>query len=150
MPRLSISEVAHQAQLRPSAIRYYEKLGILPAPERVGGRRRYDRSVLYRLAVVQRARQSGFTLDEIRSLFFGFMEGTRAETRWRKLADRKLAELDALAAQISSIQTLLKALKANCRCSTLELCGKAILQQGSIQMTGHAFTIPPRKRHNLS
>jgi len=130
MSRLSISDVARQMRLRPSAIRYYEKLGILPAPERIGGKRRYDRTVLYRLAVIQRAREAGFALHEIRTLFFGFQEGTRAQARWRRLADRKLAELNALAGQIRSMRRLLQRLKANCRCKTLETCGKAILQRG--------------------
>src|SRR5215470_14811667 len=97
MAWLTISEVAGRMRLRPSAIRYYEKLGLLPAPERVSGQRRYDRSVLYRLAVIQKARQSGFRLNEIQMLFFGFRGGTRAEARWRRLGDQKMVELDALA-----------------------------------------------------
>lgn len=131
MPRLSISEVARRAHLRPSTIRYYEKLGILPAPERVSGRRRYDKSVLYRLAVIQQARNAGFRLNEINALFFGFADGVRAEVRWGKLADRKLAELDALAARIMSMRELLKRLKAKCHCTTLEVCGKAMYEKGS-------------------
>jgi MerR family redox-sensitive transcriptional activator SoxR len=127
---LTISEVARHVGLQPSAIRYYERLGILPPAERISGRRRYDRTVLYRLAVVQQARQAGFSLDEIRALFFGFREATRAATRWHLLADRKLAELDALAEQIATMQGLLKSLKARCRCETLEVCGKAILERG--------------------
>src|SRR6516225_11847980 len=99
MSRLSISDVGHHMGVKPSAIRYYEKLGILPAPERVSGRRRYDKTVLYRLAVIQQARQAGFGLDEIRRLFFGFQRGIRAEARWRKLADRKVVELDQLTDQ---------------------------------------------------
>jgi MerR family transcriptional regulator, redox-sensitive transcriptional activator SoxR len=129
MSRLTISEVAHQMRLRPSAIRYYEKLGLLPAPARVSGQRRYDKSVLYRLAVIQQARQAGFRLHEIRMLFFGFQGRTRAEARWRKLADRKLAELAKLAAEIQSMRLLLKRLKTNCHCNTLETCGKAILDK---------------------
>lgn len=144
MLRLTISEVARQAHLRPSAIRYYERLGILPAPERISGQRRYDRTVLYRLAVVQRARQAGFTLEEIRALFFGFKEGTRAEARWRKLADRKLAELDALAGQIAGIQNLLKRLKTDCHCKTLELCGKAILDNGGAEAGRPTVPLSPR------
>src|SRR5579864_9047228 len=93
MSQLTISEVARQVGLRSSAIRYYEQMGILPPAVRISGQRRYDKTVLYRLAVVQRARQAGFALDEIRTLFFGFRDGTRAEARWRKLADSKLAEL---------------------------------------------------------
>jgi MerR family transcriptional regulator, redox-sensitive transcriptional activator SoxR len=127
---LTISEVAREVGLKSSAIRYYEQLGILPAADRVSGQRRYDRTVLYRLAVVQRARQAGFTLDEIRSLFFGFQEGTRAQVRWRKLANNKLTELKAVADQINSMQALLQRMKAKCHCKTLEICGKAIFESG--------------------
>lgn len=130
MPHLSISDVARQVGLQPSAIRYYEQLGILPRAQRISGQRRYDRTVLYRLAVVQRARQAGFALHEIRTLFFGFQQETRAEVRWRRLVDRKLAELNALAEQIASMQNLLQRMKANCHCKTLEMCGKAILETG--------------------
>ncbi len=130
MSQLTISEVAREVGLKSSAIRYYEQLGILPAAERVSGQRRYDRTVLYRLAVVQRARQAGFALDEIRTLFFGFQQGTRAEVRWRKLADNKLIELKAVADQINSMQALLKRMKAKCHCTTLEVCGKAIFERG--------------------
>src|SRR5215831_10656718 len=130
MALLTISEVAREVGLKASAIRYYEQLGILPPAERISGQRRYDRTVLYRLAVVQRARQSGFSLGEIHALFFGFRPGTRAEERWRKLADSKLTELHALAEQITSMQGLLNRMKANCHCKTLEMCGKAIFEKG--------------------
>jgi MerR family redox-sensitive transcriptional activator SoxR len=141
MSRLSISEVARHLRLRPSAIRYYEKLGLLPVPERVSGQRRYDRTVLYRLAVIQQAREAGFRLDEIRALFVGFQEGTRAEARWRRLADRKLAELDALTGQIRSMRLLLKRVKTNCHCNTLETCGKAIFERG-ISRVGKRTLVP--------
>ena len=130
MSHLTISDVARQVGLNSSAIRYYEQMGILPPALRISGQRRYDKSAVYRLAVVQRARQAGFSLDEIRMLFFGFQEGTRAEARWRKLADRKLAELDTIAHQIKSLQDLLKRMKAKCHCKTLEMCGKGILESG--------------------
>jgi DNA-binding transcriptional MerR regulator len=88
VPQLTISEVARQVGLQPSAIRYYEKIGLLPPAHRMSGQRRYDTTVLYRLAVIQRARQSGFTLDEIRRLFFGFRGGTRASERWEQLSQK--------------------------------------------------------------
>src|SRR5215467_11888070 len=130
MSKLTISQVARQVGLKPSAIRYYEQKGILPPADRISGQRRYDKSVLYRLAVVHRARQAGFALDEIKALFFGFAEGTRAEARWRQLADRKLAELNVLAEEIATMQALLNRLKAKCHCKTLEICGKAIFEKG--------------------
>jgi MerR family redox-sensitive transcriptional activator SoxR len=148
MSHLSISEVARQIGLRPSAIRYYEELGILPPAERINGQRRYDRTVLYRLAVVQRARQAGFALDEIRTLFFGFRDGTRAEARWRKLADLKLAELHAIAGQIKSMELLLKRMKAKCHCSTLEVCGKAILESGVAGVQRPPWPVRPHDTGN--
>lgn len=62
MSQLTISQVARQVGLQPSAIRYYEQIGILLSAQRIGGMRRYDTTVLRRLAVIQRARQTGFTL----------------------------------------------------------------------------------------
>ena len=82
--------------LRPSAIRYYESLGILPPALRRSGQRRYDDTILYRLAVIQRARQTGFSLEEIRELFLGFGPATSASKRWQKMSRQKLAELDAV------------------------------------------------------
>lgn len=145
MSHLTISEVAQEVGLRPSAIRYYEQMGILPPAERSSGQRRYDRTVIYRLAVVQRARQVGFTLDEIRTLFFGFRDGTRAETRWRKLADRKLSQLSVIAEQIKTMQSLLNSMQTKCHCKTLEVCGKGIFQSGLFQVKGVSLS-PPRRR----
>ena len=147
MPQLTISEVAHQVGLTSSAIRYYERMGILPPATRISGQRRYDRTVLYRLAVVQRARQAGFTLDEIRTLFFGFKDGTRADARWRKLADHKLAELSAIAEQIKTMELLLKRMKVKCHCSTLEVCGKAILERGISKVERPPLPVKPGGHH---
>src|SRR5213594_3669743 len=96
MPHLTISDVARQVGLQPSAIRYYEQIGLLPPAQRISRQRRYDGTALYRLAIIQRARQLGFTLEEIRELWFGFRNVTRASERWQKLSRRKLAELDGL------------------------------------------------------
>lgn len=126
MPELTISEVARQVGLQASAIRYYEQIGLLPRPQRVSGQRRYDSTALYRLAIIQRARQLGFTLDEIRQLFFGFRSVTRASERWRELSRKKLAELDDLMEAILKVRRLLQRLVRRCHCETLEQCGKGI------------------------
>lgn len=128
MAYLTISEVARQVGLQASAIRYYEQIGLLPRAERVSGQRRYDATALYRLATVQRARQLGFTLDEIRQLFFGFRNVTRASARWRVLSARKLGELDQQLRSIKQVQRLLRKMMQNCHCETLDQCGKGIFQ----------------------
>jgi len=126
MSGLRISDVARQAGLQASAIRYYEQIGLLPKPERESGQRRYDEAALYRLALIQRARQLGFTLAEIRELFFGFRSVTPASERWRALSRRKLAELGDLMKSIKTMQKLLHELMTRCRCTTLEQCGRGI------------------------
>jgi MerR family redox-sensitive transcriptional activator SoxR len=128
MPLLTISQVAGQIGLQPSAIRYYEQIGLLPPAQRLSGQRRYDPTVLYRLAIIQRARQLGFTLTEIRQLFFGFRDSTRASERWRTLSQRKLAELDQLMDGIKAVRALLKKLMTKCQCDTLDECGKGMLR----------------------
>src|SRR5579863_5833617 len=145
MPQLTISEVARRIRLRPSAIRYYERIGLLPAAERQSGQRRYDPTALYRLAIIQRARQLGFTLTEIRHLFFGFRDITRPSERWRTLSQRKLAEMDDLMDGIKAVQGVLKKLMTKCRCDTLDQCGKGIFQ--SMNRDVVAVPLPVNHRH---
>jgi MerR family redox-sensitive transcriptional activator SoxR len=130
MSQWTISQVAKQVNLQPSAIRYYEQIGLLPPAQRMSGQRRYDTTALYRLAIIQQARQLGFTLGEIRQLFFGFRNGARASERWQKLSRRKLAELDGLMDGIKTVQRLLRKMMQNCHCETLEQCGKGIFRSG--------------------
>jgi len=107
--------------------------------QRIGGKRRYDETVFGRLVVVQFARQTGFTLEEIRELFLGFRDVTPASERWKKLSKRKLTELQALIDRVRTMQRLLHKLQ-ECRCSALDECGKALLQRG---FTGIAVESPP-------
>jgi MerR family transcriptional regulator, redox-sensitive transcriptional activator SoxR len=142
---MTISEVAGEVGLRPSAIRYYEELGILAPAERWSGQRRYDRTAVYRLTVVRRAQQAGFSLDEIRKLFFGFGKHTRASARWKKLTAAKLAELKSIAREIEAMQALLKRLQ-KCPCDSLERCGRGMFEHGRNREPLPSIVISPRKR----
>jgi MerR family redox-sensitive transcriptional activator SoxR len=144
MAQFTISEVARRVGLQPSAIRYYERIGVLLPGQRVSGRRRYDVTVLYRLAVIQRARQIGFTLEEIRRLFFGFRTETRASKRWRNLSRKKLKELDELMAGIESMRSLLRKMTQNCHCTTLDQCGRRIFQREYRELSGKTL---PSQNH---
>ena len=124
----TISEVANQVGFRPSAIRYYEQIGILPPPQRLSGQRRYDVSALHRLVVIQRARQTGFKLTEIKQLSFGLRAGTPPSVRWQKLKRRKIVELDAMLEHIQSMRDLLEQ-QGKCRCMALEECGKKMFER---------------------
>jgi MerR family redox-sensitive transcriptional activator SoxR len=125
---LAISDVARLFGLRTSAIRYYEQIGILPPAKRKNGQRRNDDSALFRLAVVQRARETGFTLEEIRELFFGFPPGPPPPKRWHQLSQRKISELRDRMKRLKLMETLLKRVE-NCRCDALEECGEKLLRQ---------------------
>ena len=135
---MTISEAARQTGLQASAIRYYEQIGLLPAAARMSGQRRYDTSILYRLAIIQRARQLGFTLEEVRQLFFGFRSVTSASQRWRMLNQKKLAELDLLLHGIKGMQRLLRKMMQKCHCETLDQCGKGIFLSGPTTTIGAA------------
>ena len=128
-----------------SAIRYYERIGILLPARRLSGQRRYDDAVLYRLAVIQRARQTGFTLGEIRELFFGFSDGTPPGRRWQEMSRRKLAELEELLDRIKMMQRLLLRIQ-NCRCDALSECGKRLLRKGCTEGATEVLSARRRRR----
>ena len=128
MEELTISEVARRAGLRPSAIRYYESSGILPTPRRASGRRRYDASILQRLALIQLAQEAGFTMAEIKRLFADFAPEVPAWERWQALATQKLAEVDVLIQRAQTMKRLLEEGLLQCRCLTVEECARLISQ----------------------
>ena len=127
MRGLSIGEVARLASLRPSAIRYYEKIGLVPEPVRSGRQRRYDRQVLERLAIIRFAKHVGFKGTEIKQLLEG-IDGRPPPKRWRTLAKEKRAEVDEISARAIAIRKLLdNTLRQKCpklveRGSNLQVC----------------------------
>lgn len=118
---LSIGEVAERAGLRTSALRYYESIGLLPAPKRVNGRRCYDERILQRLAILQLAQKAGFTMNEIDELLHGFAEDAPPAERWQALAHKKLAELEATITRAQRMKVILEH-GLRCHCLHLEDC----------------------------
>jgi MerR family redox-sensitive transcriptional activator SoxR len=118
---ISIGEAAKRVGLRPSALRYYERLGLLPAPERVSGRRRYDEALLLRLRVIEFGRECGFSLAEIRQLF----SGRPYSARLRRLAARKLEQVARAIERLGAMQSLLSS-ALRCDCLTPEQCGRRV------------------------
>src|SRR5687767_1059390 len=93
---MTIGEVARAAGLRPSALRYYESIGLLPRAERVRGRRVYAADTVERLRVITVAQRLGFDLDEIAVLLRGLGRGRETRATWRRMVARKIADVDAL------------------------------------------------------
>ena len=121
MRHLSIGEVARQADVRTSAIRYYEDAGLLPSPRRINGRRVYAPEVFTWLALIHMAQDAGFTVAEIRVLMEGFAAETPASERWHALATAKLIEVDAMIARAERMRALLEQ-ALRCGCLRLEDC----------------------------
>lgn len=145
---MTIGEVGRRAGLEPSAIRYYERLGLLPKPSRVGGKRRYDASVLEWLALIALARAGGFSMAETKVLMAGFSPRSRPDALWKRLAVTKLVEIDAMVARAERMREVLR-IGLDCGCFRLEDCG-ALLdvsaggQQGRCLLPIEALQRPRR------
>jgi MerR family redox-sensitive transcriptional activator SoxR len=114
---LSITEVGAASGLQSSALRYYEKAGLIRPQARLGGRRHYAPAVLQRLAVIALLQEVGFTIGEIAEL----IERKGRQQRWHSLARNKLEEIDAHLERASAARGLLTA-ALECGCSGLETC----------------------------
>lgn len=100
-----IGELARRTGVATSALRYYERIGLLPPAERAGQRRHYPPSVAERVALVRLYKDAGFTLEEIGRMLAARSQGRRG---WGDLAERKIAELDARIADAQQARTLIK------------------------------------------
>lgn len=118
---LPIGQIARRAGVQPSTLRYYERVGLLKAPRRVSGQRRYSPAVLETLRVVGLAQDAGFTIAEIRELLRGFDRETPASERWRALANAKLREVQERIDRARRMERLLHTL-LECRCIRLHDC----------------------------
>jgi DNA-binding transcriptional MerR regulator len=130
----TISEAAAQVGLNPSAIRYYERIGLLPPATRVSGQRRSIE--LYRLGVIQRARQLGFTLTAIRQLLQSALHNGEAAESWRAASESKLAELELQIREIRERQDAIRSIVRKCHCKNLEECGRRILEKVTVSKSG--------------
>jgi MerR family redox-sensitive transcriptional activator SoxR len=126
---LPIGEVARRAGVAASAIRFYERAGLLPRADRRGGKRVYREEVLDRLALIGVAKAAGFRLSEIRALLAGLGRRTSPGTRWRALAARKQEELARRAVELARAQRVLGVV-TRCECPTLEDCSRALRTSG--------------------
>jgi len=118
---MTIGELARRTARRPSSIRYYEEIGVLPAPIRVGGRRRYPEDTVRTLTVVGTAQRAGLTLDEIRALLHAESGDASATEELRVIAERKLPEVAATIERAEQVRGWLEA-AARCECPSLDEC----------------------------
>jgi MerR family transcriptional regulator, redox-sensitive transcriptional activator SoxR len=120
--QLTVGEAAARSGFAPSALRYYERVGLLDSSRTAGGQRRYPRSVLRRLAFIRAARHVGLGLEEIKDAL-AELPSSRTPTRadwakisklWRHRLDDEIAALVALRDKLDSC--------IGCGCLSLQRC----------------------------
>ena len=120
---LTVSQVSERSGFAPSALRYYERIGLIAATRTSGGQRRYQRNVLRRLAFVRAARNVGLSLDEVEHALSTLPSGrapsrsdwTRLSRGWRGRLDEQITALTALRDGLDSC--------IGCGCLSLRTCG---------------------------
>ncbi|HEY3959236.1 MAG TPA: MerR family transcriptional regulator [Solirubrobacteraceae bacterium] len=129
---LTIGEVARQAGVPASTLRYWESAGLLTAPGRVSGKRRYDPQTLRQISLIVLIKRAGFTLAETRIVLSGLSDRTPPPDIWRKLAKRKLPEIKQTLAEARAMKKILEE-GLRCDCLTLDDC----LRQGGSRTAAH-------------
>jgi MerR family redox-sensitive transcriptional activator SoxR len=120
---LPIGELAARSGHAPSALRYYEDVGLIHAERTAGGQRRYRRATLRRLAFIRAAQRIGLTLDEVRAALSQLPEGhvpttaqwNRIATAWQRRIDEQIAELQRLRSRLTAC--------VGCGCLSVNRCG---------------------------
>jgi MerR family redox-sensitive transcriptional activator SoxR len=120
---LTIGEVSTRSGLAPSALRYYESLGLITSTRTSGDRRRYQRAVLRRIAVIRAAQQVGLSLVQVRSTFASIpldvaptkRDWTRISATWQPVLDQRIAELQQVRDNLDNC--------VGCGCLSMTQCG---------------------------
>lgn len=115
MPPLSIGQVAKQAGVGVETVRFYEREGLLEKPpRRPSGYRLYEPAVTARLRFIRAAKQLGFTLQEIRELLALRVESRARCSDVKRLAEAKIAEIEAKIATLQRMRRALRGLAKAC------------------------------------
>src|SRR5690242_10557198 len=151
--QLTVSDVAERSGFAPSALRFYEREGLIHATRTTGNQRRYQRSVLRRLAFIRAARNVGLTLDEVAAALATLPDSrTPTKADWTRLSRSWRSRLDA---QIAALEKLRDGLDSciGCGCLSLQRCAISnpadiMAQQGpGAQFLPRALRVmPPNRR----
>jgi MerR family redox-sensitive transcriptional activator SoxR len=121
---LSIGEVARRSGIPATTLRYYEELGLIEAPSRTSGQRRYGEEILDVLTIVDTAKASGFGLGEIKELLDAIGRGSPGPA-WRAIGASKRSQLQAQIRRLRTMVRLLDAVTA-CECGNLRECADGL------------------------
>lgn len=119
---LTIGEVSQRANVAPSALRFYEREGLITATRSEGGQRRFHRDVLRRIAFVRAAQRVGLSLEEIKSALATLPDNRtptasdwkKLSRSWRPLLNRRISELERVRDKLDTC--------IGCGCLSLRVC----------------------------
>ena len=125
---IPIGELSRRTQCNIETIRYYERIALLPKPRRLGGRyRRYDDKDIARLRFIRRARQLGFTLDDIRTFMrLARADGREVRSKAQDLTRAHIADIRAKIADLTAMERVLS--NALCECQSGQQAGCPIIE----------------------
>lgn len=120
---LSIGELARRTGTKVETVRYYERAGLLPQPPRTEGNyRSYGSEHLGRLSFIRRARDLGFSLDQVRALLDLADQRERSCAAVDRITQQHLAEVERKLADLTSLRRELRSLLDQCRHGTVADC----------------------------
>lgn len=120
---LTIGHLARETGTKVETVRFYEKSGLLPAPGRTEGNyRAYDRAHLNRLSFIRRARELGFSLDQIRALLALSDDRNRSCAAVDEIAKEHRDEVEKKIADLQSLKKELDRMIDHCGCGVVADC----------------------------
>lgn len=135
----SIGELAMQTGTKVQTIRYYEQIGLMPAPARTeGNQRRYGRRHMARLAFVRHSRELGFPLDAIRELLSLADVPDRPCVAADAIAKRQLQAVERRIKQLTALKAELKRMIVEC--SGGRICECRVIEVLADSSHGHCLT----------
>lgn len=147
---LTITQIAERSGFAPSALRFYERAGLIHASRSAGGRRRYPRRILRRLAFIRAARHVGLSLDEIGAQLAHLPENqtptpedwAAISAGWRERLDAEIEALTALRDKLTSC--------IGCGCLSLDRCKASNPGDVARSLGPGAVYLPRRLREPLA
>jgi len=118
---MKIGDVAKQLDMPASTIRYYEKRGLIKAPDRVSGKRDFNDSTLVTLRLIKLCQAAGFSISEIRQFLERHQENPSLEGLWLPDVDIKRKEIRQKIKDLQQIDSVLSLLMT-CKCKSIEQC----------------------------
>lgn len=120
---LSIGHLARATDTKVETIRYYERIGLLPAPERTAGNYRvYSETHFQRLSFIRRARHLGFSIEQVRDLLGLSDQRDRPCDAVDAIAREHLADVDRKIADLQALRRELGSIISQCGCGTIADC----------------------------